>query len=134
MDPSREAREQIFCTKQSHSSYAATSVTFLIRAYGVPILIIALAVPLVLGTIPPNGLYGFRTPKTMSSPDIWYPANRVAGWLLVAAGVATFALNFLILQFASDLPRQTTGRWMIASTIVPLLLSLGASLLYIRRL
>ena len=50
------------------------------------ILLIALSIPLIKGKVPPNGLYGFRIPLTMNSPEIWYPANRYAGkWLLGSA-------------------------------------------------
>jgi hypothetical protein len=36
----------------------------------VPILLIALAIPLILQKIPRNGFYGFRTPYTLSSDDV----------------------------------------------------------------
>jgi uncharacterized membrane protein len=47
----------------------------------------ALGIPLALGRVPPNGTYGFRTPKTLSSPAIWYAANRIQGIDLCIAGV-----------------------------------------------
>ena len=50
-------------------------------------LLAALSVPLVIGKIPPNGLYGFRVKKTMEDPDIWYPVNRYGGKWLLAAGL-----------------------------------------------
>ena len=52
------------------------------------ILYIVLGVPLALGKIPPNGGYGFRTPRTLSDPRIWYEANRISGYDIVIAGVA----------------------------------------------
>ena len=39
-----------------------------------------LSVPMTLRRVPPNPIYGFRTRLTLSSPDIWYPANAFAGW------------------------------------------------------
>jgi len=33
-------------------------------------LLAALSVPMIMGKIPPNGLYGFRVKKTMENPDI----------------------------------------------------------------
>ncbi len=50
----------------------------------IALLLIALAVPLILRKVPPNGFYGFRLPKTQSDPRIWYAANRAAGLNLVA--------------------------------------------------
>ncbi len=52
-------------------------------------LLIALGLPMVLGRVPPNRLYGFRTPTTLARPDIWYPVNRVAGWWSVVLGAVT---------------------------------------------
>ncbi len=50
-------------------------------------LLAVLSVPLIMGKIPPNGLYGFRVKKTMENPDIWYPVNAVGGKWLLAAGL-----------------------------------------------
>lgn len=47
----------------------------------------ALAVPLILNKIKPNGLYGFRVPQTMNDPAIWYPVNQYAGKCLFYAGL-----------------------------------------------
>ena len=35
--------------------------------YVVPLLILALSIPMILDRVPPNGAYGFRTPKTLES-------------------------------------------------------------------
>lgn len=51
-----------------------------------PLVIIALAIPLIAGRIERNGFYGFRTARTLSSDAVWYPANRTGGALLLAAG------------------------------------------------
>ena len=61
-----------------------------------PILIIVVSVPLIFGMIPPNGWYGFRTPRTISSDDVWYPANRVAGIALSLAGFVWLAAVFVL--------------------------------------
>ena len=47
-----------------------------------------LGIPLALGKVPPNWFYGFRTPKTLSRPEIWYEANRAFGVEFTIAGVA----------------------------------------------
>ena len=57
-----------------------------------PLALIVVSAPLVVGVVPPNWIYGFRTAKTMSSPQIWYEANRHAGANLMAAGVWTMVL------------------------------------------
>jgi hypothetical protein len=62
----------------------------------VPLIVMALAIPLILQKVPRNALYGFRTPLTMSSDKIWYPANKILGIALLAAGAFWLAFaNFL---------------------------------------
>jgi hypothetical protein len=62
----------------------------------VGLLIVGLSIPLIVGLIPPNRLYGFRTAKTRSDPWIWYAVNRVAGWDGLAAGVTVVLASLAI--------------------------------------
>lgn len=39
----------------------------------------AVSVPLARRRIRPNALYGFRTPKTLSSERVWYDSNAYFG-------------------------------------------------------
>ena len=61
-----------------------------------PLLLVALAIPLILDMIPRNGFYGFRTPRTLASDDVWYPANRYAGKALFVAGLVWAALPLMV--------------------------------------
>lgn len=45
-----------------------------------------LGVPLWLQRVPPNSFYGFRTPRTVSDPEVWYPVNRISGRDLTLGG------------------------------------------------
>ena len=45
----------------------------------VGMLEIIMGIPLLLEKIKPNALYGFRTPKTRSSDEIWYKVNKYVG-------------------------------------------------------
>lgn len=108
-------------------------VKFLIGV-GVPLLILLLSVPMILGQVPPNGVYGFRTPKTLSSPDIWYPANRAAGWFMLAAMVVAIGFNLALWWAYPDWPLERMASWMTGGMTVPLVISLLASLIYIGRL
>lgn len=60
---------------------------------GVAILIGAVHIPLILGKVPPNRFYGFRTPRLIADERAWYPANRIAGrnGLILSAGMLGFA-------------------------------------------
>lgn len=56
------------------------------------LLLAALSIPMIMGKIPPNGLYGFRVKKTLDNPEIWYPVNAYSGkWLLAASLVQVLA-------------------------------------------
>lgn len=62
------------------------------RAESVALLIAASAVPLAAGWIPPNAIYGFRTPRSMSTAAEWYRANQLMGvYMLMAMAVALWS-------------------------------------------
>lgn len=106
----------------------------IVIAFVIPLLVLALFIPLVLGKVPPNNAYGFRTPKTLSSPDIWYPANRVAGWFMGAAALISLCINLALWWAFPDWPLQRTVWWMTAGTLGPLAVAVGASFVYLGRL
>ncbi len=56
-------------------------------------LVLALvSLPLIARKIKPNPIYGFRVPKTLNNPRLWYDANSYAGkWFLVVALVFLIA-------------------------------------------
>ena len=58
---------------------------------GTGVLLAGLALPLILGRVPPNYWYGFRTSKTLSIAKLWRASNQYAGWCLLATGAATVA-------------------------------------------
>jgi hypothetical protein len=49
-------------------------------------LFLVLGLPLVLGLVPPNPVYGLRTRRTLADPASWYRANRRGGLAMIAAG------------------------------------------------
>ena len=102
--------------------------------YIVPGLIVLGSIPMAVGKVPPNWFYGFRTSKTLRSPGVWYPANRFAGWAMIAAGVLTLGVNLLVWPTHPDWPPQKLVRWMWIDLLVWLLLAAAACLLYLRRL
>ena len=66
------------------------------RLFASCVLVAIISVRLILGVVPPNGIYGFRTAVTLSSRAVWYPANAFAGWaLLSAASVSATLLAIL---------------------------------------
>ncbi len=66
------------------------SVVFFLIGYAVIGLI---AIPLAMGLIPPNPVYGVRTRRTIENPALWYNVNAVGGQLLlVACGLGAIIL------------------------------------------
>ena len=100
----------------------------------VPLLALGLSIPLILGKVPPNDTYGFKTSKTLSSPEIWYPANRAAGWFMVAAAVMSICFNLALWWIFPEWPPERMTRWMTGGSLIPLLIALLASFIYLRRL
>lgn len=104
------------------------SVVF--SAYTIPVVVVLISIPLVLRKVPPGG-YGLRTRKTLSSPDIWYPANRAAGWYLIAAsGLSICVITAL---FAFSTPTHWLWNLETVFTVGPILLAVLASFIYLRR-
>jgi hypothetical protein len=62
-----------------------------IRQYLPPLTTIFVAVPLVLGMIPRNGLYGIRVREAMESDASWYAINRLGGAALIGASLVWIA-------------------------------------------
>jgi len=47
-----------------------------------------LSIPLAIGAIPPNRLYGFRTRRTLANDAAWYRVNRLAGFgIMIASAI-----------------------------------------------
>ena len=107
----------------------------LIISFVIPwLLFVAASIPLILNKIPPNGLYGFRTAKTLIKTEYWYKANRFGGLCLFISAV--IALTGLILLFINkdritfDL-MNTIGFSLFAG---PITVSIILTILYIEKL
>ena len=57
--------------------------------------------PLVLGMVPPNRVYGVRTRRTLADAGRWYAVNRVGGWCLLAASLGYLAMSAVLLPLGS---------------------------------
>lgn len=91
------------------------------------VMLAIVSIPLILGLVPPNGIYGFRTSSTLSSKAIWYPANAFMGCALLLAAVVSAAL--LVMLPAS------VKRWLLwAALWIPVFGAIAASFAYLNRL
>ena len=85
------------------------------------LLMIGLAIPLILGRVPPNHWYGFRIRLTLDDPSIWYPANRYAAWLLLVVG-GVVIVAAMVLAVALGITAEAYGLWVSAIMMVGVLL------------
>jgi len=87
------------------------------------------SIPLILKPVPPNRLYGFRTRKTLSDPQIWFSANRFAGVALLLASGASALLAVWLGETMQGSPAY--GAIVL---VVPLAVAVVACVLYTRTL
>ena len=107
--------------------------TLLILYVGSGLLLALLALPMIAGKVPPNSLYGFRTPSTVSNPELWYPVNRCAGKWLLFNGLAT-VIAALVLYLVPGLSVDSYSLVCLAVAVVGLGLTLWRSFRYLRSL
>ncbi len=103
-------------------------------AYLLPGLGVVFGIPMALGMIPPNRFYGYRTRKTFSSRDMWYRANRFAGWAMVISGFVALGHNLYFLHDHANWAPASQRLVLTLSTAVLLLAGLVVSAVYIRKL
>ena len=95
----------------------------------VPCAIIAVAsIPIMLNLVPPNRLYGFRTRRTVANRELWFRANRFAGFAcFIAAGVSAV---IFVRHPEYAVAGSPAG---LVIFVVPLVIALAASFAYVRR-
>jgi uncharacterized membrane protein len=100
------------------------------------LLFMLISRPLIKRRVKPNRFYGFRTPKTLSSPAIWYPANEFSGRRLFATGVIV-TLCSLLLAPLTLFGEKGLGIYtyaMVTIMLVSLFSGVIASFRYLKRL
>jgi len=60
------------------------------------IFLILVALPLMMGKVPPNAVYGLRVPETLGDEDVWYLANAKAGRELAVVGATVAATATIV--------------------------------------
>src|SRR5262245_50852314 len=58
-----------------------------------PILLIIVALPMILGLVPRNRLYGMRTTYALSSEGAWYRQNVIGGMALLVWGLVWLVMT-----------------------------------------
>ena len=102
--------------------------------FGVGLLVAALALPMMYDKIPPNGFYGFRTPRTLSDPNVWYAANRVAGRNLAVAGVIVSTTALVLFAMHKSIPPRTVDLTLLIVTLASFAGAVVHSFIALRRM
>ena len=87
-----------------------------------------LGFPLILKLVPPNRIYGFRTPRTVADRALWFRVNRFAGWAMLAAG--SISASIFALAPGGVLGGASAE---IGVFVVPLLIALAITGAYVRK-
>jgi len=104
------------------------------QPFAVPaLLLFVVAVPLVLGVVPRNRLYGVRTARTLSGDGVWYPANRVAGAAIMIASSVYGALAAIVPYDRMAPDGFSTWCIHLVGFVAPVVLGLVAALWYAKR-
>jgi uncharacterized membrane protein len=93
-----------------------------------------IAIPLILRKIPRNGAYGFRTPKTLSSDEIWYDANAYFGRAFLIANFSTTIAMLILYNLQQQLPPAYFIKLSLAVLIAPSLVAVILTFRYIHSL
>ena len=101
---------------------------------GMGLLVILICVPMILEMVPPNNWYGFRTRRTLSDPDVWYPANRIAGQYLAVAGTVIVLTTLLVFLFQKSLRPNTASIILLSVSLISILGATVLSLIALRRI
>jgi hypothetical protein len=88
------------------------------------IVIIMISIPLYLGKVKMNGVYGFRIRKAFESEQNWYRINRYGARALILWAVVLMAVGIICL-FVHPQYVLNTARGGMISIIIPIMLTIA---------
>jgi len=98
------------------------------------LVIIFMAIPLVLGLIPRNRIYGVRIPKTLSDDGVWYRTNRFGGWVLIVSGAIYLIVAKIFPTSGPHDPDYSLWLLHLVAFVLPLIISVMLAIRYARNL
>lgn len=66
--------------------------------YVLGIVMVIFPIPLLIGKVPRNHLYGIRIPKAYKSDDNWYTINKYGAKVLIIWGIINIITEFLCIN------------------------------------
>jgi len=86
---------------------------------GSALLILLLGLPMGLGMVPPNAIYGVRLPITIRNRPAWDAANVHYGWWMVVSGGLSLGAFFLCVLLGCTV--DTTAAVYVIVMMLPLM-------------
>ena len=105
----------------------AANITLGVSNIFVGLLTILISIPLVLGKVPMNSLYGVRFKKSFESEELWYKINAYGGRLLIIWSIPLVFLG--VITFF--LPLGGRQIWTTLIACAPLIVVIPAVMSYI---
>lgn len=72
------------------------------------VLFFLIGLPLALGRVRPNALFGFKAKILSADAELWYPVNRAAGLVLVWGGLGVLAVALVLRRLPGIVPDTYT--------------------------
>lgn len=91
-----------------------------LTSLGLALLFIVLGVPLMLGKVKRNSLYGARFPATMADGRVWDVVNRKTGLMFVAGGAVAGIVDLLAV---AGVVTQEVGQYVAGALVVYILIA-----------
>ena len=92
---------------------------------GAGLLLIGVGVPLVLGRIGRNRVYGYRSPRTLRDDRIWYPVNVLTGLWMIWAGLLAAVIGLLLVLLRN---REEAAQLVLGIGVTALLVCIGVGI------
>ena len=99
----------------------------------VGMLEIIMGLPLLLGKVKPNWIYGFRLPKTLSDDETWYKSNRYVGRDFVVAGIIVILGSMFLLVLNQSFTVTEITQIGVPLLVVPPIIILIRGMVYLRK-
>jgi uncharacterized membrane protein len=97
------------------------------------VILVALSIPMILGKVAPNAIYGFRIPDTMNNPRIWYAVNAYSGKWLLITGLISIA-TCILANFIPNISVDTYSLICMAGFFIPMTIGFIKSSIYVKQL
>lgn len=91
-----------------------------LTSLGLALLFLFLGIPLMLGKVKRNSLYGARFPATMADGRVWDVVNRKTGFVFVAGGAVAGIVDLLAV---AGVVTRDVGQYVVGALMVYILIT-----------